>query len=287
MKLNPKYLREYDLIQKTGNSPITGKMIRAVLKDLGIEQGCRLMMHCSLRSIGWHVGGSRMLLEAVMNQIGEKGLLLMPAHSNDCSDPEDWGNPPVPDAWKPIIRKEMPPFDPNRTSALRVGATAELFRTLPGVHRSSHPLLSVAAWGNGAREITADHALDYPNGMASPLARLYEHGAVILLYGVTYANCTMLHLAEYRAQWPGKKAIVIKAPVSRVNGNTHWEELKDYDYDMDDFMNIGTAMEEQGVSWIRQKNLGIGTLRAINCREFVDFAVGWMEEHRDETGFPL
>ena len=108
----------------------------------------------------------------------------MPSHSAGLSEPSHWVNPPVPASWWPVIRSSMPAFDRARTPTCAMGQIAELFRTLPNVIRSEHPTLSMAALGPAATEITREHPLDDPLGPDSPLGRLYELNAKVLLVGV-------------------------------------------------------------------------------------------------------
>ena len=88
-----------------------------------------------------------------------------------------------------------------------MGAVAELFRTYPGTIRSAHPHRSISANGLHAATITARHDLDCPAGERSPLAQLYDLNAKILLLGVGPRKITALHLAEYRATYPGKRDV--------------------------------------------------------------------------------
>src|SRR5205085_4042113 len=107
-------------------------------------------------------------------------------------------NPPVPEAWWETIRNERPAFDARTQPTRGMGAIAECFRSWPGSQRSDHPLVSFTALGPNAERIAANHELANGLGEGSPLARLYDLDAHVLLLGVGHANNTSLHLAEYR-----------------------------------------------------------------------------------------
>lgn len=96
----------------------------------------------------------------------------MPTQSTEYSDPSEWSNPPVPESWWPIIREQMPAYDPQIIPTLDMGQIVEVFRTMPGVIRSTHPYFSFAACGKRAEEILRDHSLNNSLGEQSPLARL-------------------------------------------------------------------------------------------------------------------
>ncbi len=278
--MDERYQSEYELIQKTGERPLTPADLRETFTSLNVGPGSRIILHASLKRVGWIVGGARTVLETLMELIGPSGLLAMPSHSAEIGDPNDWENPPVPESWIPVIMETMPPYDPRWSAASRLGVVAELFRTLPGVYRSSHPQLSLAAWGRGAQELVSKHPLDFGTGDNSPYGGLYALNARILLFGVDFSNCSMLHLAEYRASWPGKELEESKIPVSRDGNRTQWGVMKDYSYDDDDFAAIGRAYEEGGGKGFARGNLGFGQVLAADSRPLVDFAVEWMGSHR-------
>ena len=172
----------------------------------------------------------------------------------------------------------MPPFRPDLTETRSMGRIPETFRKQDGVLRSNHPQTSFAAWGKAAHVVTADHALDNELGESSPLARIYDVGGHVLLLGVGHDRNTSLHLAEYRAAYPGKRVITSSAPIL-VNGARQWVTFQGIDLDEADFPQIGAAFAET-TGLVRQGKVGQATALLMPQRPLVDFAVQWMAAHR-------
>ncbi len=247
------------------------------LRDLGLESGDVVMVHSSLSALGWIVGGAQAVVEALLQTVGPEGTIVMPTQTGQLTDPASWSNPPVPPEWIPIIRGEIPAFDPAATLPRGMGKITESFMLHPSTLRSDHPTVSFAARGPAAERIVGSHPLVPEFGETSPLGRLYELDAKVLLLGVDHSSNTSLHLAEYRASWPGKSVQQMGAPIL-VDGKRQWVTYEDLDWDEEDFEQIGEAFAESGAE--SQGRVGLGLGRLCRQRELVDFGILWIAANR-------
>lgn len=255
--------------------PATVEGLAAQLRELGLPEGATVVVHSSLSRLGWVAGGAQAVVLALLSALGPHGTLVMPTHSRHLTEPSDWGNPPVPADWWPVIRAETPAFDPAITPSSWMGVIVECFRSFPGVRRSAHPTVSFAALGPLAARITEGHGLDDGLGERSPLARLYDADAWVLLLGVGHDNNTSLHLAEYRADAP-KRYLAQGSPVL-VDGERRWVTYRELADDTSLFAALGkdfaevTGGERAGV-------VGAGTGRLMRQRDLVDFGARWLTQ---------
>jgi aminoglycoside 3-N-acetyltransferase len=271
-------MREAMIIQNTTGGLVTVDSLAADLAALGVKPGQTLLVHSSLSALGWVSGGPVAVILALEQALGPQGTLMMPTHSGDLSDPAAWVNPPVPAEWWQPIRETMPAYDLDLTPTRGMGAIPECFRKQVGVRRSDHPQVSFAARGPLADTLTGSHPLAFGLGNESPLGRLYALDGRVLLLGVGHNSNTSLHLAEYRASYPGKKVMKNGAPV-QFDGQPQWLEFDDIDWDSSDFEMIGEDFARQ----TRQVQLGRvagATALLMSQRLLVDYAVTWMEHNR-------
>ncbi len=268
-------MSEADVIAAT-REPVTQARIAGDLRALGAAPGMVLLVHTALSKLGWVCGGPEAVILALTDTLGRDGTLAMPCFTAHLSDPASWEAPPVPETWWPVLRETMTPFDPRTTPSRQVGAVAETFRSWPGVRRSSHPLVSFCARGPLAATITRDHPLEEGFGNGSPLARLYEADAHILLLGVGFAHCTAFHLGEHRA---GIAPLIDEgAPLMR-GGTRIWQVFQAPDYDSDDFEACGAAFEARSGA-VRCAMVAQAPARLMRLRAAADFAQSWLPQHR-------
>jgi aminoglycoside 3-N-acetyltransferase len=262
-------------------APVTQGSIRSELASLGVPRAATVLVHSSLSRLGWVAGGAHAVVLALVEAVGPDGTLVMPTHSTHLTDPANWEHPPVPESWWPVIREQTPAFDPKVTPTRQMGVIVETFRHLPGVVRSTHPMVSFAALGPLAEEILDRHELNDGMGEGSPLGRLYDADGWVLLLGVGHANNTSLHLAEARAEFPGKKTRSQGSPML-VEGRRQWVEYAELDLDDSDFEQLGRDFAATGREYVGR--IGAGTARLMRQRHLVDFAVDWLGRNRGADG---
>jgi aminoglycoside 3-N-acetyltransferase len=265
------------LVVERTEKPITRSTLVHDLRNIGLHPGNVAIVHSSMSRIGWTVGGPVAVIEALMETLTEEGVLAMPALSTDNTEPSAWQRPAVPETWWPVIRKEMPPYRPRITPTRGLGRIAEAFRSFPGAHRSNHPQHSFAAWGKNAESVIKEHPLDRAFGQNSPLGRLYELEAKILLIGVGHESNTSLHHAEHIAELPAMPRKKQGAAILE-NGVRVWKSWEEMKYDSEDFPLIGAAYEES-IEY-RPQRIGQAESRLLSMRGVVDFGVKWLRTNR-------
>lgn len=265
---------------------VTRDRLLSDLRALGIGPGDTLMLHASVRALGWIVGGPRVVLDALLDLLTPRGTLLMLA---------SWeGNPYGLADWPEEVRATWlaacPPFDPATSPAdhRELSILAEYLRTWPGARRSDHPLASFVAVGARAEWLTAHHPWHYGHGPDGPLARLCAADGAVLLLGAALSNVTLLHHAEHLAAIPAKRIDRYTMPVLR-GGERIWVPIEEYDTtngiadfgEADPFAAIGRdfLMTGQG----RRGMVGAAEAILLPAAALVRFGVRWLEAHYRPT----
>ena len=257
-------------------TPATVASLKADLSALGVTPGMVVLVHSSLSAMGWVCGGPVAVILALQETLGPDGTLVMPTHTSDLTEPSRWQSPPVPESWWPVIREQMPAFDPDLTPTRSMGVIPETFRKQGGVLRSDHPHVSFSARGPRAEELTAGHSLANGLGEDSPLGRLYDLGGHVLLLGVGHERNTSMHLAEFRADYATKRTIEDGAPAA-----AGWVAFSEFETDSSDFDRLGEAfLKSEAGRAVRRGRVGLAASQLMPQRGVVDFAVSWLPDNR-------
>lgn len=257
---------------------VTRERLAADLRVLGVRPGQTLLVHASLSSIGWVDGGAATVVAALRDALGPDGTLVAGAGTSENSVTSR-AHQAVTDGLTPAqvkgFRGRMPAFDRAATPT-SVGAVAEALRTTPGAVRSAHPQASFAAIGRRAARLMDGHQPNCHFGESSPLAKLYEQDASVLLLGVGFNTCTAFHLAEYR--YTAHPPLQTYSCVVMSKGKRRWLTYQDVVLDDEEFEIIGKYLDDE----IKKPpgNVGGAESRIMPLRYAVDFAREWMVTHR-------
>jgi aminoglycoside 3-N-acetyltransferase len=251
----------------------TRASIAADLRRLGVRSGQVLMVHSSLRSIGYVLGGAQAVVRALLDVLDSDGTLVMPAFSPEVSDPASWNKRPFQDDDLRFAQDHVPTFDPAITPT-SMETIAETFRNWPGVLRSAHPQVSVTARGALAEKIVTPHEPAWGQGAGSPFERLYDVDAALLLLGVGFNRATLLHFSESRV--PHGRRKTRRIPVDR-DGTRVWLSVPDVGDDLD------THFPRIGERLVRNGHVSMGLVGQASCtlassRTVVDIATDFLAD---------
>ncbi len=265
---------------RTDLQPITRSELAASLRKLGVSSGNTIMLHASVKAIGWIVGGPDVVIQALLDVLGQEGTLMMyVAWEEDAP----YSLAQLPGKWQEAYLKECPPFDPTRSRANRGWSIlTEYLRTWPGAYRSDNPEASCVAVGAKAEWLTENHPLQYGYGSGSPLAKLCELKGRVLLFGAPFGSITLLHYAESIADVPNKQIVHYQMPVLR-NAKREWIEIEEFDTCgnvLPDAQQYFDEIPHEYLTSGRGKNGKVGTANSylLDAADFVKFAVRWLEK---------
>ena len=276
----------------TGDTPrharpvMRSELLRG-LRALGVRPGGILMVHTRMSTIGWVVGGSQTIVEALLAAVGPGGTVMAYAGWED--DP--WHLAEWPPEWQRAYRAELPPFDPDLSEAdHEMGRLPERIRTWPGAKASIGHVMRMVAVGARAGWLTENQPWNHPAGPGSPLAKLVEADGQVLLLGAPLDTLTLLHHAESLVDGPDKRMVTYEIPISDGEKVT-WCDVHDHDtssrgafpyervmpHGDDAFAVIGRLALAAGVGISGQ--VGDAKSHLFAARPLVAFAMSWLQQH--------
>jgi len=151
--------------------------LRPLLERLGVPRDGVLFVHSAFRDLGREGFSPDGVIEELVEHV-RGGTLLLPTMS-----------------WR-YVKPADPRFSELDTPS-NVGVLTEVFRTRWAGARSLHPTHSVAGRGRDAATMLGEHHLDdTPCPPRSPYGKLLPADAWILMLGIGFDCCTLIHHGE-------------------------------------------------------------------------------------------
>ncbi|WP_326846524.1 aminoglycoside N(3)-acetyltransferase [Streptomyces kaniharaensis] len=227
-----------------------------------------LHVQASLRALGPVPGGAATVVEALLEALGERGTLVAytaTPENSATSRIHRAATAGLSPAEVDDYHARMPRFDPAATPCSpTMGVLSEAIRTHPDALRSRHPQTSWAAVGPQARTITEHHPLTSHLGPESPLGRLYDLDARVLMLGVPMDRFTAFHLADQRMPDVPQREY-------RCVGTDGWITFKAPDLDDLHFGGLGAEVLASA-DGVTTAHIGTAECRLVPVREAVDLA---------------
>ena len=242
-----------------------------VFKNLGLTSGDTVMVHSSLSGLGYLPNGPYDVIDALINVVGSSGNIVVPTHTGQLTDPDQWSDPPVPKEWVERIRESMLVFDKRKTMPRGRGRLPEYFLRYENVKRSAHPLNSVAAIGPLADFLTENHQFQEPEGKRSPMHRLDNNRGKILLLGVGMEKCTAFHLAEYLVDCDYLKHNQTRVLCRTEHGGKAYVRLDKYPSISSGFEKLRDSLRDKG--YLHEKYIDDYRTTLISLKPAVDLLI--------------
>lgn len=274
--LSVTHLADWGYLSLEEKAPIGKELIKASLKDLGIEKGDVLLVHSGLSHLGHIQGGADTIIDALVETVGEEGTILMPCFTR----------PYI--GFEGTVSKDrrFRPFHADGTDNpvnIWTGAVPKALLKRKGVVRSANASHSWGAIGKYAAECVADHGLlDAPAGKNSPMAKALELKGKILFFGCGVASNTFLHYLEDQANAPFLGNAIVK--VMDADGELHTEVMKNH---LPGHRSFYGSAPEQGKFYqeafkrgleVKETALGLGKLRMMDMQQLYKIGMDMFAE---------
>ncbi|MBD9652875.1 aminoglycoside 3-N-acetyltransferase [Ensifer sp. ENS09] len=254
------------------------------LRSLGVSDGDTVMVHASLRRIGPVEDGPMTIARALQTAVGPSGTVT--AYVSWAYSPYErtLGGQRMPACEE----RDWPQFERLSPAYPGFGAMNSFLLSLDEVRRSAHPDASILAVGSKADWIVEPHALGTGYGPGSPIARIIELDAKVLLLGAPLDAVTVLHYAEAVARIPEKRWVTYWAPQAGTDGSTRWVEV--IEPDSNGIVEVFAseegpdAIETIAATFIAERRaiqqpFGQATGLCFSARDIVEFGVAYLETY--------
>lgn len=250
--------------------PLAVEAIATSLATLGLAPGDQVMVHSDLRRFGMVRGAAgrltltlspAVLYDALRMIVGNQGTVIVPTFSY---------------SW---TRGEVYSVDASPSFE---GSFSEYVRTLPGAKRSLHPLMSVAAQGPAADDLTSEtDRMSF--GGDSSFARMHRANARHLTVGVSV--CSFSDYVQWACRVPFRYTKRFSG-VLEVNGRSRQAVCEHYVRYLNQGLEakpIFEILDQDQSGRIRQTQLGGIPMRLVSSEDLFDLMRARLE--RDPYAF--
>ena len=233
-------------------------------EELGIKSNDSVIIHSSMKSLGYVEGGPDTVIDAFLEAVRD-GTLLFPTLCQ-----ADWSH--IYENW-------------HMDAPSAVGLLTNVFRKRRNAYRSNQATHSVAAIGKEAAWFTATHGEtgkrpgifgDTSFAADSPWAKMYERNTKIVFLGVTPRYCTMRHFAEYLFVDESLKQIAQLPEYDEMKKDLWYYGQKPAAWPQINTLAVYAELECKGLT--KHAKCGNAELRCFDSRPFVDFCLQVMRD---------
>lgn len=248
------------------NDPEIGlDAILAALAQVGVKKGDTLLVHSSLSACGRIVGGSKTIIQAIIEAIGPDGNFFVPTFQrSECylnGINKRWDHRPS-------------DFRDRASEAVRWVGTLplEFMRLYPNAPRGIHISHSWAGFGPNAAEVLSHQAEDEPPFSDNSCPMLVKDmGGKILHFGSPIGHTSFVHCFETHFNLPGLGPSYYD--VRLEDGTITWKFVpkglpgpREF-YSKDENARFFREAVARGLK-IRRAPLGVGALKLMDCSQF-------------------
>lgn len=241
---------------------VTKDDIVSGLQKLGLEAGDSIGVHSSLSSFGYVEGGADTVVEALLETVGQRGNVVVPAYSNNIESiektPEDIE---LGVTWKYRVL----PYNPEKDSCW-TGKIPDTFWRRKEAVRGNNPTHSLSAIGPKAEQLCQNWKT------------LLEADGYILLLGTSLTCCSSMHLAEEGIQIP-QHIIDQTTPPPELRKKYEKESIG---YGFGPYPDFGLMEEpcsKHGIMKIAE--IGEATVKLLKLRELIDLYASYLRKNPD------